>query len=384
MEEKELYESFWLCTIKGIGTKSVERLLEAAGCVEEVKNLPSSKVAACIGQARAEIFTAAVSQKERHKVADQLLRMQEKNITFLPRWAKRFPHRLRKIPDPPLMIFVKGKLPDEKQRQAALIGARACSAYGAQMARYFSEQLACAGIGIISGMARGIDSIAQETALYTGHPSTAVLGCGVDICYPPENRRLYERLEREGCLISEYLPGTQPKAHMFPQRNRIISGMSDLVLVIEAREKSGTLITVDMALEQGKEVFAVPGRVQDMCSQGCNRLIANGAGMAMDADSVLDAFGRLYTAENWFCHNDKGGNEFGSRKMSGDTAISLTGPKRPLTEKTLSALGSDACSLDLLAERIPEADSLPELMQELLALKMEGIVDVKGGSYFRR
>jgi predicted Rossmann fold nucleotide-binding protein DprA/Smf involved in DNA uptake len=139
-------------------------------------------------------------------------------------------------------------------------------------------------------MARGIDGIAQKAALDAGGKSFAVLGCGVDICYPEENRELYERLQQEGGVLSEYSPGVQPVAKLFPPRNRIISGLSDLVLVIEARKKSGTLITVDMALEQGREVYALPGRVSDALSDGCNRLIRQGAGPATCPQDILEYF----------------------------------------------------------------------------------------------
>ena len=166
-----------------------------------------------------------------------------------------------------------GKLPDENRPTVSIVGARNSSEYGKYAAKLFGERLAAAGVQVISGMARGVDGISQQSAIYAGGDSYGVLGSGVDVCYPEDNRRLYDSLITNGGVISEYLPGTQPKPQYFPQRNRIISGLSDVVLVIEAREKSGTLITVDMALEQGREVFAVPGRICDSLSYGCNSLI---------------------------------------------------------------------------------------------------------------
>ena len=202
-------------------------------------------------------------------------------------WEEGFPKRLKEISDPPLVLYRIGKLPEPGKKMAAIVGARACSSYGKEMAEYFARGLAKEGIGIVSGMARGADGIAQRAALSAGGYSVAVLGCGVDICYPEENRPLYEKLWDNGCILSEYPPGTLPHSRLFPPRNRIISALSDLVLVIEAREKSGTLITVDMALEQGKDVFAVPGRITDTCSRGCNRLIGNGAGIAVSVAQLL-------------------------------------------------------------------------------------------------
>ena len=364
MSEQELFESFWLCTIKGIGRKSVMALMEEAGEVTKVRELSFEKAAVCIGEKKAALLQKALEEKERRNAQRHLMQILEKKIRLFPLWHEGYPQRLTTIPDPPVLLFVKGKLPGQEQRMAALIGARACSAYGAQMARYFAEQLSCAGVGIVSGMARGIDSIAQEMALRTGQTSVAVLGCGVDVCYPPENRRLYERLEQEGALVSEYLPGTQPQNYLFPPRNRIISGMADLVLVVEAREKSGTLITVDMALEQGREVFAVPGRVQDLCSRGCNRLIGNGAGIAHDADAVLEALGRIAQVP--------------AEKKKTDVV------KRPLTDVVLQALGSEALSLDLLAEKLGGRVTVSELMQELLLLTVDGTVFRQGNHYFAK
>lgn len=364
MKEQALYESFWLSTIPGIGPVSVEKLLEAAGDVEKVKDLPRDRILACLGSKRGQLLEQALEEKTRHAARMRLMQIREQQILYLPRWHPAFPGRLGSIPDPPLMLFIKGRLPAEETKTAALIGARACSAYGAQMARYFAERLSCSGVTVISGMARGVDSIAQEAALRSGQSSVAVLGCGVDICYPPENRRLYDRLVHEGALVSEYLPGTRPQPGLFPPRNRIISGLSDLVLVIEAREKSGTLITVDMALEQGRDVYAVPGRIQDVCSRGCNRLIANGAGIAADAECILEVLQQ--TGVSTMLSPEKNTRE-----------------KRPLTDRVLAVLGTEAMSMDDIATRMQAEDRLPEVMQELLYLNMEGTVLMQGGRYFK-
>ena len=211
-------------------------------------------------------------------------------IGFVSALEKGFPKKLREIPDPPFGLYYKGSMPSEEEPATAIIGARLASGYGREQARRFGRQIGARGIAVISGMARGIDGISQKAALDAGGKSYAVLGCGVDICYPEENRELYERLQQEGGVLSEYPPGMQPVAKLFPPRNRIISGLSDLVLVIEARKKSGTLITVDMALEQGREVYALPGRVSDSLSDGCNRLIRQGAGPATCPEDILEYF----------------------------------------------------------------------------------------------
>lgn len=200
-----------------------------------------------------------------------------------------YPKRMSALRGMPKALYWRGSLPEEGKAAVAVIGARTCSPYGREMAQWFAGELAAAGVQIISGMARGVDGIAQRAALEHGGKSFAVLGCGTDICYPKENKELYERLLAEGGIVSEHPAGTPPLACHFPTRNRIISALSDLVLVIEAREKSGTLITVDFALEQGRDVYVLPGRIGDSLSGGCNRLLRQGAGAALEPSDILEA-----------------------------------------------------------------------------------------------
>ena len=181
-------------------------------------------------------------------------------------------------------------LPAQDQPAVAVIGARECSEYGRFVAEELGRYLGGQRIPVISGMARGIDGISQQAALSAGGTSYGVLGCGVDICYPSQNRKLYEELIQKGGLLSTYAPGTKALPAYFPPRNRIVSGLSDAVIVIEARQKSGTLITVDMALEQGKDVYVVPGRITDRLSDGCNRLLTQGAGVFLSPESFLEEF----------------------------------------------------------------------------------------------
>lgn len=202
-----------------------------------------------------------------------------------------YPARLRPLGDMPRILYGYGSLPVDHLPSLAVVGARTCSVYGRNMAYEFSRVLGGMGVQIISGMACGVDSAAHEGALAAGAATFAVLGCGADVCYPSSGRRLYERLKNEGGVWSEFSPGEQPLAWHFPKRNRLISGMADAVLVVEARERSGSLITVDCALEQGRTVFAVPGRVGDVLSEGCNRLIAQGAAIAWSPQAILDEMG---------------------------------------------------------------------------------------------
>lgn len=204
---------------------------------------------------------------------------------------EEYPERLKEIPDAPPAIFVKNELPKDDIPSVAIIGSRGCSEYGRMAAMEYTRVLTKYGIQIISGLAMGIDGIAQNTAYREGGRTFAVLGCGVDVCYPQSNRDIFDKLSSDrGGLISEYTLGTPGKAWHFPMRNRIISALSDAVIVIEARKKSGTLITVDAALEQGRDVYALPGRVFDSLSCGCNELIKQGAQILTHPDDFITDF----------------------------------------------------------------------------------------------
>ena len=217
-----------------------------------------------------------------------------------------YPQKLRPYKGMPKTLYVLGKLPDPTRPAVAVVGARRSTPYGNAIARQFSKELAGKGVQIISGLAWGIDAAAHAGALEGGGNTYAVMGCGVDVCYPAGNRPLYERIlqEKRGGIISEQEPGRPPLAGFFPARNRIISGLSDLVLVVEAREKSGSLITADQALEQGKDVYVVPGRITDELSRGCLNLLKQGAGLADSPKTLLEA---LHVTENGMCKNTSDG-----------------------------------------------------------------------------
>jgi DNA processing protein len=200
---------------------------------------------------------------------------------------QHYPGLLRQIYDPPALLFYRGDLSVLDAPCVAIVGSRKATAYGRTAAARLAADLAHAGVVVISGMARGIDTCAHQGALESGGKSAAVLGCGLDICYPPENLRLREKIVRTGVLLSEFPPRTEPKAQHFPLRNRIISGLSLATIVVEAAEKSGALITADCALEQGREVFAVPGSINSPYSRGCHKLLKEGAAILGEANDVL-------------------------------------------------------------------------------------------------
>ena len=285
MTKKEYW--YWLCNIEGIGLKKIQAILnvyetpEVAFC-ENTKGLEGI---ACLTQMDKEQFKKS---KDKTLIQDNYAKLQKKGIYFVTKEDIDYPSKLKEIYNPPFALYVKGALPKYNQKSIAVIGARNCSDYGREMAGYISAELARLGIQVISGLARGIDGYAHQGALEAGGSTFGIEGCGIDICYPKENFSLYLDMQRSGGVISEYGLGVHPKAGNFPMRNRIISGMSDGILVIEAKEKSGSLITVDWGLEQGKNIYALPGRVNDLLSMGCNNLIKMGAKLVSGPDDIAE------------------------------------------------------------------------------------------------
>ena len=260
----------------GLSSRKVTTLFEQFGSLKEAWRTPDSefKTIPWLGQEGVERLLAGRRQVDPASLLEDL---KQKQIVPFHFFHPDYPSLLRQIHDPPLVLFVKGKLSlSEIGKAVGVVGTRRPTAYGQRLAKQMSRDLAANGITIISGMALGIDSIAHWGAI-EGHGRTiAVLGCGVDYCYPSTNKPLYKSLtEKDGqAVVSEFFPGTKPETWRFPARNRIISGMSEALLVIEAGEQSGALITAQMAFEQNREVFAVPGRVDTPMSVGTNALIA--------------------------------------------------------------------------------------------------------------
>ena len=222
-----------------------------------------------------------------------LERLGKLGVTWIARSSPRFPRGLAAIFDPPAGLFVNGDVePGLLDAPAvAVVGARACSSYGAQVARMLGRELGRAGLVVVSGMARGIDAEAHRGALDAGGRTVAVFGCGIDRDYPASHAELAGRIRETGVVISEYGPGVEPAPWRFPARNRIVAGLAEVTVVVEARERSGALITADLALEEGREVFAVPGEITSALSAGTNRLLALGATPLLEPADVLRSFG---------------------------------------------------------------------------------------------
>lgn len=275
----------WLGGIQGISSAKKIAIEEQAGDAEKVYHMEEKSLEKINILTEKEREILQNSQKENPEETER--KQKEKGIEFVSFWENAYPKRLRHIYQPPYGLYFRGKLPEEDKKAVAVVGARNCSAYGRIIAEKTAYALADAGVEIISGMAAGIDSAAQWGAIEAQRATYGILGCGADVCYPKQNQRLFEQIPQRGGIISEYSPGTIPRAAFFPSRNRIISGMADLVLVVEAKKKSGSLITADFALEQGKDIYAVPGRIGDKLSEGTNQLIWQGAGIFLEARELL-------------------------------------------------------------------------------------------------
>lgn len=285
-------------------------------------------------------------------------------IRCICRKEKEYPDRLRHHKGMPEKLYVKGQLPKDDIPSIAIVGARMCSAYGRIQAFTYGRFFSRAGIQVISGLALGIDGEAHKGAMEGETPTYGVLGNGVDICYPRRNRAIFEEiLEKQGGVFGEYPPGTPPAAYHFPARNRIISALADVVLVIEAREKSGSLITVDFALEQGKPVYALPGPVDSPLSRGCHQLISEGAGIAFSPEQVLKEWkSDTYKVDSF-------------RKK---TKIRLASE----LDLVYSCVDFQPRNLDFLAQKL--GMPVQKVLQYLTALQVQGLIQEVGRNYYVR
>jgi DNA processing protein len=274
--------------------------------------------------------------------------------------AVEFPPMLRDIPDAPTLLFALGRLEMLAADAVGIVGSRSHTRYGAAACRLFAGGLARAGLVVVSGMARGLDRVAHETALEQGGGTVGVLGNGLGVVYPAANRALYERVASEGCLLTEYPPGERPHAGSFPRRNRLISGLSRATIVVEAREKSGALITAECALAQGREVLAVPGPITSPLSLGCNRLIQHGAKPALGLRDVLEEFGQAVGDAPAVC-----------------IPANLTNAERDI----LDILGLGIEQVDDVATR--SGRGVSEALAVLTSLEIRGLVTQEPGKLFR-
>ena len=294
-----------------------------------------------------------------------LTRAHTSGLTPIPYADARYPPWLRQIADPPIVLWVKGQLPDLATPAVAVVGSRHATPTGLALGRQLGEGLAEAGLMVVSGLARGVDGVSHEGALAVRGKTLGVLGCGSDVIYPAEHRDLTARVAASGGVISELPPGTTPQPHYFPLRNRIIAGLSRAVVVIEAGERSGSLITARMALEQGRDVLAVPGNVLSGRNRGCHSLIKDGARLVETVGDVLDELGWVHSGQN---RVEKDG-----KSLSDNTLVSI------LESKMAAGETYDADGLASLTGWAPS-----QLLAELAALEIRGRLARVPGGWVRR
>jgi DNA processing protein len=282
----DLFPWFSLKSVPGIGNHLFKRLLNAFSTPQGVFEATREELLQIEG-VTSRIITALRNHKPSENLQRELDQSQQHGFQIVTMLDSAYPRLLREIPDPPPYLYVYGKL-DDSPKNIAVVGSRHATAYGINTARDLCKDLAALGITIVSGMARGIDTSAHEGALMGKGKTVAVLGCGLDRIYPAENCTLYHRISENGAVVSEFALKTEPEAHNFPIRNRIISGISLGTVVVEASKKSGSLITARLAAEQNREVFAVPGSVQSFKSIGTHTLIKQGAKLVEHAQDVIE------------------------------------------------------------------------------------------------
>jgi DNA processing protein len=285
MSDKRYWIGFNL--IKGIGAVRMQALIQHFGDLEVAwKASPADLAQAGLGPKLVERILQARAGVD----LDQLwARIESQGIKILTWEDETYPQRLKEIDQPPPVLYLRGEYLPDDLFAVAIVGTRRVTPYGRQITEELSAFLAANGITVVSGLARGVDAIAHQTALKAGGRTIGVLGSGVDKIYPPEHRTLAEEMMRCGAIVSDYAPGTPPDALNFPPRNRIISGLSLAVVVVEAGETSGALITAEFAAEQGREIFAVPGSILAPQSKGTNKLIQNGALPLLSVDDLMQA-----------------------------------------------------------------------------------------------
>ncbi len=276
-----------LNAVPGVGNATIRKLLEYYGSAAKVLSLTESDLVAD-QIVPAKLAAAIVHFPKEQFLIKELALIAQSGIHVLTFNDEEYPAGLRVIADSPIVLYVKGRLPENLSLSMAVVGSRNASFYGNSIAEQWSARFAELGFTIVSGMARGIDTAAHLGALKTHGQTIAVLGCGFTHIYPPENRRLADRIADNGAIVSEFAMGTLPMPYNFPRRNRIISGLSMGVIVVEAAAKSGALITADFALEQGREVYAVPGKVDSPTSKGVHTLIKQGAKLVSCVEDILE------------------------------------------------------------------------------------------------
>ena len=368
----------WFATRKGINSAKQQLLLEYFSTPANIHTCTAYPQELGLS----ESALASLEDKDLTGAKQLIKRCSDKKIRIITLQDTIYPAKLRQIYDLPMVLYYKGFLPDlDAQPLVGIVGTRKASQEGLITARKMGAEIAACGGLVVSGGAAGIDAEALWGALNTGKPAIAVLGCGADVVYPSSNGALFRKLEETGCILSEYPPGTKPAPWLFPERNRIISGMSDCTLVVEAPAKSGALITARNALEQGREVFAVPGSVTKESCEGSNGLLRDGAAVACSGWDVLRCYEGRYpdlakrevsAPKAEIPHADKKDIDNPPPQAYIDLEH-VTADLDPMQKRIVDTIGSDTVYVDVLATQLEM--SPPELMMALTELGLLGIIE---------
>ena len=365
--DDELSDALLLSLVPGVGPRLQRALLERFGTPTAVLNAAPSELRG-VERIGPKVTAAIIAARREIDVEAELRRCREHGVTILTLSHPAYPRMLREIHDPPAVVFMLGALLPVDALAIAIVGSRHATHYGLTQAERLAASLARAGLTIVSGLARGVDAAAHRGALAAGGRTVAVLGSGLLNIYPPEHKELAGDLAAKGALLSEAPPLAAPMSGMFPQRNRLIRGMSLGVVVVEAAMRSGALITARHAMEQGREVFAVPGRVDSRASHGCHRLIRDGAKLVESADDVLEELGPLVEAAP---RGDGTSVHHPAELLLND-----------LERQVLSAVPTEPASIDevIAATRLPAS----QVLATLSVLEIRRLVRRLGGSTVAR
>ncbi|MGE5060923.1 MAG: DNA-processing protein DprA [Betaproteobacteria bacterium] len=358
----------WLALgrIRGVGGVSFKKITARFADPAAVFRASAAELAEIEGLHR-ELIHSIANFNDWAEIDKEIQRARAAGIKMIPFSDAAYPASLRAIADPPPLLYVKGELRDNDSRAIAIVGSRSASDYGRRIARDLARGLASFGFTVVSGMARGIDGMAHESALQAGGRTLAVLGSGVDRAYPPEHEMLYRRISENGAVISELPMGARPVAFNFPARNRLISGLSLGVVVVEATEKSGSLITASLAAEQGREVFAVPGEAGASRSRGSHRLIRQGAKLVETVEDIIEEIAPQLSRRNG--------------DAAPASARSLPENSGPAARQIFALLKETSLQVDQVIEQ--SGLPAPQVLQVLLDLELQGFVCQTPGKIYR-
>ena len=370
MTSREAYIA--LNMVNGIGPIRVRALLDRFNEPQAILSASKSDLMQVEGVGE-EVARSVMSWREQADLDAELQRIEKAGVRVVARDDAEYPKHLREVYDPPVVLYVKGELSERDALAIAIVGSRRTTLYGQEMARKLAFQLARVGVTVVSGLARGIDTAAHNGALQAKGRTVGVIGCGIDVMYPPENQKLADEIvEKGGAVVTEFPFGVKPDKQNFPMRNRIISGWSLGTVVVEANLKSGALITANQAGEQGRQVFAVPGRADSILSRGTNKLIKDGAKLTEDVEDILNEFEYLFPKRD-------------TEQAEADLLGGGTKPALRLSEaeeKVMAHLGQEETAID----EIIRASGLTTacVSATLLALEMKRLVrQLPGKQYVR-